>query len=63
MDAHMAGSGPHAFRPVHAHILLAGSLSMFAWAFYIGGGSIRLVSFSSFISVKFLIEKEVKQYV
>lgn len=35
LGSHMAGSGSYAFRPVHAHILLVGWLSMFAWgAFY-----------------------------
>ncbi|RWR13554.1 hypothetical protein [Siminovitchia fortis] len=35
MGSHMAGSGSYAFRPIHAHILLVGWLSMFAWgAFY-----------------------------
>lgn len=35
LGSHMAGSGSYAFRPIHAHILLVGWLSMFAWgAFY-----------------------------
>lgn len=35
LGSHMAGSGSYAFRPVHAHILLVGWLSMFTWgAFY-----------------------------
>ncbi|GIN90896.1 hypothetical protein J6TS1_35520 [Siminovitchia terrae] len=35
LGSHMAGAGSYAFRPVHAHILLVGWLSMFAWgAFY-----------------------------
>lgn len=112
LGSHMAGSGSYAFRPVHAHILLVGWLSMFAWGafyriykvrakklltahgwtailgsigltagmwfqfiqpfgvnkayslvFYIGGGSILLVSFALFIFITFMIEKEVKQHV
>lgn len=34
LGAHMAGSGSYAFRPVHAHILVVGWLSLFAWAVY-----------------------------
>lgn len=34
MGAHMAGSGSYAFRPVHAHMLVVGWLSLFAWAVY-----------------------------
>ena len=30
----MAGSGSYAFRPIHAHILLVGWLSMFAWGVF-----------------------------
>ena len=34
MGSHMAGAGSYAFRPVHAHILLVGWLSMFAWGIF-----------------------------
>lgn len=34
MGAHMAGAGSYAFRPIHAHILVVGWLSLFAWAVY-----------------------------
>lgn len=34
LGSHMAGSGSYAFRPVHAHILLVGWLSMFAWGIF-----------------------------
>lgn len=34
MGAHMAGSGTYVFRPIHAHILVVGWLSLFAWAVY-----------------------------
>jgi len=32
LGAHMAGSGSYAFRPVHAHSLVVGWLTLFAWA-------------------------------
>ncbi|WP_243292211.1 hypothetical protein [Bacillus sp. FJAT-47783] len=34
LGAHIAGSGSYAFRPVHAHILVVGWLSLFAWAVF-----------------------------
>jgi hypothetical protein len=34
LGAHMAGAGSYAFRPVHAHILVVGWLTLFAWAVY-----------------------------
>lgn len=34
LGAHMAGAGSVAFRPIHAHILVVGWLSLFAWAVY-----------------------------
>lgn len=34
IGSHMAGAGSYAFRPVHAHILLVGWLSMFAWGVF-----------------------------
>lgn len=34
LGSHMAGSGSYAFRPIHAHILLVGWLSMFAWGIF-----------------------------
>ena len=30
----MAGAGSYAFRPIHAHILLVGWLSLFAWGVF-----------------------------
>lgn len=30
----MSGSGSYEFRPIHAHILLVGWLSMFAWGIF-----------------------------
>jgi hypothetical protein len=34
LGSHMAGAGSLAFRPVHAHILVVGWLSVFAWGMY-----------------------------
>lgn len=34
MGAHMAGAGSYAFRPIHAHILVLGWLTLFGWAIY-----------------------------
>lgn len=34
LGAHMAGAGSYAFRPIHAHILVVGWLSMFAWGIF-----------------------------
>lgn len=34
LGAHMAGSGSYAFRPVHAHSLVVGWLSLFCWAIF-----------------------------
>ena len=34
LGGHMAGSGSYALRPIHAHILVVGWLSLFSWAVY-----------------------------
>ncbi|KKB37103.1 hypothetical protein [Bacillus thermotolerans] len=34
LGSHMAGAGSYAFRPVHAHILVVGWLSLFAFAMF-----------------------------
>lgn len=34
LGAHMAGAGSLVFRPIHAHILVVGWLSLFSWAVY-----------------------------
>lgn len=34
LGAHMAGAGSYAFRPIHAHILVLGWLTLFAWGVY-----------------------------
>ena len=37
----MAGAGSPAFRPVHAHILVVGWLSMFAWGIFYNNYKIK----------------------
>ena len=34
LGTHMSGAGSYAFRPIHAHILLVGWLSVFAWGIF-----------------------------
>lgn len=34
LGSHMAGAGSYAFRPIHAHILVLGWLTLFSWAIY-----------------------------
>lgn len=34
MGSHMAGSGSYQFRPIHAHILVVGWLTIFAWGIF-----------------------------
>ncbi|OAT80159.1 hypothetical protein A6P54_15725 [Bacillus sp. MKU004] len=34
MGSHMAGAGSYAFKPIHAHILVVGWLSLFAFSSY-----------------------------
>ncbi|WP_280771357.1 hypothetical protein [Salipaludibacillus daqingensis] len=34
MGAHMAGAGSYALRPIHAHVLVVGWLSLFAWSIF-----------------------------
>lgn len=34
LGSHMAGSGSYLFKSVHAHVLVVGWLSLFAWAVY-----------------------------
>src|SRR5690625_715034 len=34
LGSHMAGAGSMSFRPVHAHVLVVGWLSLFAWGIY-----------------------------
>lgn len=34
LGSHMSGAGSYEYRPIHAHILLVGWLSMFAWGIF-----------------------------
>ena len=34
LGSHMAGSGSYQFRPIHAHTLVVGWLSIFAWGIF-----------------------------
>jgi hypothetical protein len=34
LGSHMAGSGSYQFRPIHAHILVVGWLTIFAWGVF-----------------------------
>jgi len=34
LGSHMAGAGSYAFRPIHAHILVVGWLSLFSWGVF-----------------------------
>lgn len=34
LGSHMAGAGSHAFRPIHAHVLVVGWLSLFAFSIF-----------------------------
>lgn len=34
LGSHMAGSGSYQFRPIHAHILVVGWLTIFAWGIF-----------------------------
>ncbi|CAM3843432.1 hypothetical protein [Mesobacillus zeae] len=34
IGSHMAGSGAYEFRPIHAHILVVGWLTLFSWGVY-----------------------------
>ncbi len=41
LGSHMSGAGSYAFRPIQAHILLAGWLSAFAWGVFYRVYSVR----------------------
>ncbi len=54
LGAHMAGAGSFAFRPVHAHVLVVGWLSLFAWGIYYRAFKVKaskLVSFQGWTGV------------
>lgn len=41
LGSHMAGAGSYAFKPVHAHVLVVGWLSMFAWGIFYKAYKVR----------------------
>ncbi len=54
LGSHMAGAGSYAFRPVHAHILVVGWLSVFAWGIFYQMFTVRakkLVTFQGFTAI------------
>lgn len=48
MGAHMAGSGSYALRPIHAHILVVGWLSLFSWAVFYKAFNVRYNGLAKF---------------
>src|SRR5690625_4499379 len=54
LGSHMAGAGSMAFRPVHAHALVVGWLSLFSWGIYYKIFTVkspRLVTFQGWTGV------------
>lgn len=54
LGSHMAGAGSYAFRPIHAHILLVGWLSMFAWGIFYKVYTVRankLINFQGWTAI------------
>lgn len=54
LGSHMAGAGSYAFRPVHAHILVVGWLSVFAWGIFYQVFTVRgkkLVAFQGITAI------------
>lgn len=54
LGSHMAGAGSYAFRPVHAHILVVGWLSVFAWGIFYKVYTVRankLVTFQGWTAI------------
>lgn len=48
MGAHMAGSGSYALRPIHAHILVVGWLSLFSWSVFYKAFEVKYNALSKF---------------
>ena len=48
IGSHMAGSGSYALRPIHAHILVVGWLSLFAWAVFYKAFEVKYNALSKF---------------
>lgn len=54
LGSHMAGAGSYAFRPIHAHILVVGWLSVFAWGIFYKLFKVRakkMVTFHAFTAI------------
>lgn len=54
LGSHMAGAGSMAFRPIHAHILVVGWLSLFAWGIYYKAFHVRapkLIAFQGWTGI------------
>lgn len=54
IGSHMAGAGSYAFRPIHAHILLVGWLSVFAWGVFYKVYTVRankLITFQGWTAI------------
>ncbi|SDK78026.1 hypothetical protein [Lacicoccus qingdaonensis] len=48
MGAHMAGSGSYALRPIHAHVLVVGWLSLFSWSVFYQAFDVKYNALSKF---------------
>ena len=48
MGAHMAGSGSYALRPIHAHVLVVGWLSLFSWSVFYQAFDVKYKALSKF---------------
>ncbi|WP_462422103.1 hypothetical protein [Salinicoccus sp. Marseille-QA3877] len=48
MGAHMAGAGSYALRPIHAHVLVVGWLSLFSWSVFYQAFDVKYNALSKF---------------
>ena len=48
IGAHMAGSGSYALRPIHAHVLVVGWLSLFSWSVFYQAFDVKYNALSKF---------------
>lgn len=48
MGAHMAGSSSYALRPIHAHVLVVGWLSLFSWSVFYQAFDVKYNALSKF---------------
>src|SRR5699024_12412836 len=49
IGAHMAGSGSYALRPIHAHVLVVGWLSLFSWSVFYQVFDVKYNALSKFL--------------